>query len=257
VSASGYQVAIPSHNRAPLLARKTLPMLAHGGVAATAVTVFVATEDEAAQYKQVLPADQYRTIVVTRGDGISGQRNAIMRHYPIGTQLVQVDDDVAKLQALQPGTPARLAPITDVDGFIRTAFIRVRKVGAVLWGVYPAPNAGFMHHRLRVGLAFIIGTFFGTTVRHITCEVATVPVKEDYEASVRYFLRDGRVARFEDVTLATYYAKTPGGLQGIRTTAMEAGAVFELRRRYPQLVHLNPRRRSGLPEIILRDKRPA
>jgi hypothetical protein len=250
---SNYAVAVPSHRRADILAERTLRMLADGGVPSRCITVYLGTEGEAGDYKVALPPELYGHLAITGARGIGPQRNAIMRNYPKGTRLVMVDDDVRMVKVLSQGKLTRLA---DVDGFIREAFRRSFKAGAVLWGVYPLPNAGFMSHRLRLGLAFIIGTLFGTIVRELPCELVTVPVKEDYERSIKYFLNDGKVARFEDVTLGTTYAKTPGGVEGIRTVELAEESVAQLRRRYPELVHVNTRRQGPLPEILLRDTRP-
>lgn len=249
------QIAIPSYRRADILASRTLPMLFAGGCPPDRVTVFVGTEDEADEYRQALPKELYGEVRVTGQSGaLAGQRNAIARSYPVGTRLVQVDDDVKDV--LGRINDKRLEPMAELWPFLRTAFDRAALAKCFMWGVYPTANAGFMKPRARVGLAFIIGTLFGTIVRNDPCELVRLKWKEDYERSIRFYIKDSKVLRFEDVALRTSYNNTRGGTEGVRKPEEVAEAVAEMQRKWPHLVHLNPRRKSDLPEITLRDDRP-
>jgi hypothetical protein len=253
VSAPDIQVAIPSYHRAAILAKQTLPMLADGGVPARCITVFVGDENEAAQYTDVMPAHLFNRIHVTGASGsISGQRNAIQRAYPIGTKLVHCDDDIRAVLLLRNEKLEQLANVYD---FFTQAFARAALHGAYLWGVYPTANQRFMKHRSRVGLAFIIGALFGTVIRGLSCEQGRFRAKEDYERSIRYYIEDGCVMRWEDVALRTSYNGTAGGQADARTPEIVAEAVAQLQQRWPELVHINRNRKSGLPEIVLRDAR--
>ena len=54
-------------------------------------------------------------------------------------------------------------------------------------------------------------------VNNRKAELRTIDDKEDYERSIKYYLKDGGVLRFNNVTCRTNCRKEPGGMQVERT----------------------------------------
>ena len=79
--------------------------------------------------------------------------------------------------------------------------------------------------------------------------------KEDYERSIKFYLRDDHVIRMRSVAPDTYYYKEKGGNEEFRSKKTNMDEAKWLIKKFPQLAFLNLSRRSGNAEIRLKDKR--
>ena len=61
-------------------------------------------------------------------------------------------------------------------------------------------------------LRFCMGGFHGV-INNKKCEVRTIGDKEDYERTVKYYLNDGGVIRFNNISCYTRVYKAKGGLK--------------------------------------------
>lgn len=255
--ARGYQVAIPSYQRPQRLRGKTLATLHTRGVDPQRVTVFLHDHDP--------HLDEYRAILdgtgihheVTSQRGIIDQRSAIIHHYPAGTPLVQLDDDLTDLmRAVDTKT---LHPVDNLDEFFRTMFTETAARDLHVWGLAPTLNAFYMKPgRLSEGLKFLIFACVGCYTRpDHPVHSNTVPTKDDYEFSIRSWWWDGAVLRADDVAPKADIYVGDGGCQaeGARTRQAAEDAVQELMRQWPGLVKRNTRRNSDFPEILLTPKK--
>ncbi len=249
-----YIVAIPSYNRPDVISQKTLKTLSEGGVPAKQVYIFVANKVEEKRYLDAVPKELYGKIVVGK-KGITHQRRFIVKYFPEGQLVVSADDDVEGL-FLRKSEKA-LEKVTDVHGLFNDAFSRLKKEGLYLWGVYPVQNPFFMKDTVTTDLKFIIGTIYGFINRHTkTIQPSpTIAEKEDYEQSIRYFIKDGGVLRYNNIT---FKAKkhAPGGL-GETSGRLEANrfAADYLVKTYPDYVSIF-HRDNGMTEVrMARHKR--
>lgn len=250
---NNYVVAIPSYNRVAKLAEKTLATLARGGVPAANIHVFVANEAERKAYAEGLPKDLYGKIVVGV-KGITPQRRFIVKYFKEGTHVVSMDDDVEEVMKLSRDGQS-IKPYKELDKFFKEAFSTCKKHGLYIWGVYPVKNPFFMKNKTTTDLKFILGTTYGFICRHDKDLVPSVAEKEDYENSIRYYLKDGGVVRFNNYCLKTVF-HAPGGL-GEREGRFEVNkrAAATLKEKFPDLVRVT-QRADGMTEIRLHDKRP-
>lgn len=243
-----YQVAIPTFNRPDVLARRTLSTLANGGVPPRQVTVIASGHDPQLD-GTIQTAKEFGVgHVVLPHRGIHAVRQAVISTvFPTGTRLLQMDDDVHRLEHV---VGKKLYPLRELHEFIREGFARTEYAGLYAWGVAPVPNHFFLTEgRWTEGLRFLIGTFIGQITRpgHPVHDM-TVTLKEDYEASLRHYHYDGAVLRADGVAVkADHY--TPGGVAAYRSHESEEAAVQKLLAEWPGLVRRNPRRKT--PEVVL------
>lgn len=249
-----YQVAIPSRGRPDALTRLTLPWLAAGDVDPDRVTVFVHTDDPDVRAYADLATDHGLRLHVHDAPGILGQRATIAAHYPAGTPVAVADDDITALR--RATTVGDLVDVTDVHGWLTRAFEET--VGRDLWGwgVAAVPNPFYLHPgRVTDGLRFCIGTLHGFIARpgHPVHDL-TVPVKEDYEWSLRSWWWDGGIVRFGDTAVVADHYRLPGGCVDTRTPDTSAAAATRLLDDWPGLVRRNTRRKGPHTEILLATK---
>lgn len=241
------QVAIPSYKRPQCLLKKTLPLLYSNGFKTEQFHVFVADEEQAAEYRAALPPD---IKIIVAALGIRAARNAIHSYFPAGTNVLSMDDDIEMVSELVGGA---LKP-ANLKRMVKEAFGMTRRAGFHLWGIYPSHNPFYMDARVTTDLRFVVGCVYGF-IQTDPPVLVTIEEKEDYERSIRYYQRDGGVIRFNSFAPKTKYYTEPGGLQLMRTAAREEAGANALLARYPHLVKESKGRKSGYKEIVLKDSR--
>ena len=235
-------IAIPTYKRHDILERKTLSTLERGGISPSQIYIFVANEAEKKLY-EAIPSSKYHKIIVGKL-GIANQRIFIKNYFKEGEYVVSIDDDVEGLYQLSGD---KLKEIK-VKPFFEKALEELKKEKRYIWGIYPVRNPFFMKKKTSKGLSFVIGALHGYIVRHDkSLEPSTSSEgKEDYEASILYYLKDGGVLRFNDVTIKTKFL-AKGGLGQDRFERNKKSAKY-LQRTYPKLVSIF-HRKNGMTEI--------
>jgi hypothetical protein len=234
--ASEYVIAIPSYKRVETLKMKTLAVLAKYKIPAKKIYIFVANKEEEAVYKAGLEPGTYNKIVVGVPK-IGPQRMFIMRHFPVGKPLVQIDDDVSSFIEYDAKAKRHERPLRDLDATIRRGFRLCKEVGCGCWGIYPTANGFFMKPGYTTDLRFLIGVMtgcFNPGTMKLHCE----SFKEDYERTLKFYERDGAVIRMNDIAPKTSYYTEKGGAEEFRDwKPMEAEAKW-LESEYPDLVKI-------------------
>ena len=237
-------IAIPTYKRHDILERKTLSTLERGGISPSQIYIFVANEAEKKLY-ETIPSSKYHKIVVGKL-GIANQRIFIKHYFPEDSYVVSIDDDVEGLYQLSGNSLKEIK----VKPFFEKALQELKKEKKFMWGIYPVFNAYFMKlvKKKSKGLTFIIGALHGYIVRYDkSLEPSTLSEgKEDYEQSILYYLKDGGVIRFNDVTIKTKFL-AKGGLGEDRFERNKKSAKY-LQRTYPDLVSMF-HRKNGMTEI--------
>src|SRR5690349_14006381 len=227
------QIAIPSYHRPRRIAEATLPLLRDGGVDMTTVTVFLTDETELADYRPAIEAFGIN-VEVGHGVGTAAAHNHIARHYPVGTSLVQIDDDVT--QIVQRQDEKTLVDVRDLPALFDLAF---HEACVTLWCVYPAANPFYMADRVRrSGLWYAEGCLFGYEVSGGEHEICHVDHGDDYERSIRFFLALGAITRLDNYSFKSKFWKEPGGLQDVRTPENVMAGLTYITDRWPHLAKL-------------------
>ena len=242
-----YVVAIPTYKRYNEITTKTLPTLKRGKVDKKRIYVFVASKTEEKLYREKMDPDTYHKIVVGK-KGLVPQRRYISQYFPNNKKIVSMDDDVQNM--IQLKRDDSLKKIANLDSLFKRFFNTLQKKGLYLWGVYPVKNNMFMSHKTTTDLRFIIGVVHGYINRHskdLYPSMKSVS-KEDIEQSILFYLKDGGVLRFNDITFTTKF-NAPGGL-GVDRFQMNKNAQEYLVKTYPGIAKAKFRP-DGTPEITL------
>ena len=248
-----YSIAIPSYKRPETIKKKTLRVLESYNIDPSRITIFVADENELVSYKKSLEDTPYKNIVVGVHT-IGAQRNFIEKYYPKGTKLIMFDDDVEEVQ--KKISEQKLGRLEDLEkDFIIRGFEECEKVGAKTFGIYAASNAYFMKDRVYTKLCYIIASMFGVIVEHSEDLERVTNHGEDYEYSIRQYIRNGAVVRFDNYTVKSNYYKEDGGLQTIRTKEYVYESIKKIAELFPDLCTMYIRESTGNAELRLKDMR--
>lgn len=273
VNSNNYIIAIPSYNRADILKTKTFATLKRHNIPDNIIYIFVANNDEREKYIMKIDIDPEHIIIGLKG--LKNQRNFISSYFPEGEYIVQLDDDIDEIveliipnnrtsmrtsmrtakQKREMMKKHKIKPITNLNKFIVDAFNICVSKGIYLWGIYPVDNPYFMTDTITTDLRFIVGPFWGIINRHSEQLKLSVDEKENVERTLQYYIMDGGVIRFNNISITTNYYKTPGGMQtnsttNNRRTAAQKSAEL-LHAKYPQYTKIITKKRTNWPEIKL------
>jgi hypothetical protein len=246
-------IAIPSYKRAETLKEKTLATLSHYKINPALIHVFVANKEEYDTYKAALDPKTYGHLHIAI-PGMAAVRNYITRFFPKGKAIFNMDDDIRGFLEWSPKARRHERPLQDLKAVISTGFATLRKEGLRLFGFYPVSNGFFMKDGYTTDLRYIIGSVWGILNPGPVLTV-TIDDKEDYLRSVMMYLLDGGVVRFSCIAPQSAYYKEEGGMQEERTMSRIDGSARAMVAAFPDLVTLNLSKKSGMPEVRLRDKR--
>jgi hypothetical protein len=209
-----FQIAIPTLSRSKILKEQTLSTLERFNIDKGLITIFV-VEEELKAYKTEIGED-YNFVVGVKG--IVQQREFIENYYPAGTFIVSLDDDLKDID---------LDCYNSLSSFINYSFKECLERKSFIWGVYPVFNPFFRKSKepLSTCLNFCIGAFYGFINRPNEPDLKiefTNTTKEDVERTIRYFIKDGIVLRFNKI--------------GFKTNIYGNGGLGKLKERMPNII---------------------
>jgi len=246
-----YIIAIPSFKRAKICNEQTLKTLSNNSINPELIFIYVANENEYSEYQKELDPKMFNKIIIGF-EGLVNQRIFIRRQWEENKLIVSMDDDVKSIDFETAGYKS-------LDDFIRDAFTECKNRNAFIWGVYPVYNPFFRKNQKHVTtcLNYIVGCFYGYINRP---ELKTLDTtftmsngqKEDVELSIRYFIQDGLVLRFNKVGFVTKYYGTVGGLGTFKDRILPMREASEcLSREYPTYGKIKIRK-NGMYEFVLK-----
>jgi hypothetical protein len=247
-------IAIPSYKRAETLRDKTLQVLKQYRIPKDKIHVFVANKAEYDTYKATLDPATYGHMHIAE-PGMAAVRNYITRYFPVGKAIFNMDDDIRGFLEWSPSAKRNEKPLGDLSAAISRGFAEARRTGYRLFGFYPVANGYFMKDGPpTTDIRYIIGSVWGILNPGKVLTV-TIDDKEDYLRSVIMYVLDGGVLRFNNIAPVSAYYKEPGGMQETRTMRRIEVSAKAMVGAFPDLVKINLTKKSGMPEVRLRDSR--
>jgi hypothetical protein len=253
---SDYIIAIPSYHRAEICNNKTLTMLHLNHIDKSKIYVYVADKEEYDIYFDTLDPRYYNKIII----GIKGlvqQREFIMKKWPQGKLIVFLDDDFDSIDlSISPTFKSK-----GLNYFIEYAFKECIIHKSFIWGVYPVYNPFFRKARKEITteLKFICGGFYGIINRPSLKSIELTiskngSHKEDTERTLKYYIQDGIVIRFDKVGFITKNFSKQGGMGNFEERlAPLKEATLKLQKQYSEYGHIKIRK-NGMYEFVLYSK---
>jgi hypothetical protein len=247
-------IAIPSYKRAETLRDKTLTVLKQYRISANKIHIFVATKEEEETYKSILVPGSYGHMHVAV-PGMAAVRNFITEFFPVGKHVFNLDDDIRGFLQWSPTARRNEIPLRSLSDAITKGFAMAQKTGYRLFGFYPVANGYFKKNKVTEDLRYIIGSAWGI-INPGRILTVTIDDKEDYLRSVIMYVLDGGVLRFSTIAPESQYYTEAGGMQETRTMKRIETSAKAMVAAFPDLVTINLTKKSGKPEVRLRDSRP-
>lgn len=233
---TGYEIAIPSYDRPETILKKTLAYLSTTNVRGR-ITVFLSSKQQASLYRELPPEIR----VVIGVPTLRGQRAFISDYYPEGTRLFNIEDDIPGICYSPNGKRSEI--IKDLHSVIESGFNLCEAAKTKIWGVCATHNPFYLvNGKVTMDLKLLSGSAFGTINEHDKKIRTTLPVKEDYERCIKYFIKYGRVVRFGNYGVKNNPYKEPGGLFSFRNPENIAQCCKLLIKTYPGLVKVSSTR---------------
>ena len=250
-----FRIAIPSISRADTITKKTLNYLKQTDVDMAKVDIFLSNPNEEQAYRDNLQ-DYPVNIIISNTKHVNTQRNFIVNYYKENELILGIDDDIDMVaMKVDDKNTTQLNSLVD---FVEQAFTISLDRKIDMWGVNPVINPYFMKNNVTFNLKYIVACFYGWRNNHEKkAYVSTNPEygKEDFERSIRYYIADGGVTRFNYVAPKTKYYSEKGGIQNYRTVEYEETAVQWLLKTFPMFCKRNTKSKGKYPEVRLIDQR--
>ena len=204
-----YSVAIVSLGRSEKVMTHTLRVLRDNNIDMGRVYLFI-IEEEQIQYQKALDENAYTCSLIVGVRGIVEQREFVENYFKSNDNILCLDDDISQVDLT-------LIEHKNLDEFIVYAFDYTRDNNGFIWSVYPVFNPFFREKQPAITkrLAVMIGGFYGIINRpnELRLEETRQGEKEDVERTIRYFIKDRIIVRFNKVGFKTvYFGKDGGGL---------------------------------------------
>ena len=249
-----YVICIPSYKRATFCKEKTLSTLHRNKIDPKKVYVYVANKEDYDLYNETLNKNMYNKLVIGK-KGLVPQRQFIMQQWPRGKHIVFLDDDVESIDlSLSPRFKKH-----NLNYFIKEAFNECEKNNSFIWGVYAVFNPFFRKTKseLSTDLKYIVGAFYGIinrpNLKNIELTITKANgQKEDVERTLKFFINDGIVLRFNKIGFTTKYYGKEGGLGKFeeRIKPMKE-ACKKLEKKYSDYGQIKVRD-NGMAEFVLK-----
>lgn len=250
-----FRIAIPTIKRSKAIKEKTFNYLSKTDIDFKKVDVFLSDGDEIELYKNSLK-DYPVNFIITNQKHVNTQRNFIVNYYKENELILGIDDDIQDMRTKI--NDKKTISLINLTEFVDNAFKICLANKVDMWGVNPVLNPFFLSHKVSFNLKYIVACFYGWRNNFQSkAYVSTQPEygKEDYERSIRYYMADGGVGRFNYVAPKTKYYSEDGGIQTYRTLEYEEKAVKWLLKTFPSYCKRNTSKKGKYPEIRLRDYR--
>jgi hypothetical protein len=166
-----------------------------------------------------------------------------------------MDDDIRGFIEWSATARRNEQPLRDLAGAITAGFREAHRTGYRMFGFYAVPNGYFMRGGPpTTDLTYIIGSVWGI-INPGKILTVTIDDKEDYLRSVIMYLLDGGILKFRNIAAQSAYYTEAGGMQETRTMRRIEASARAMVEAFPDLMTINLTKKSGKPELRLRDKR--
>ena len=239
-----FKIAIPTFRRYDIFFNKTYPLLKKHNLL-DKIILFLQDDDDEKTYAKL------NLKIVRVNKGFRNAVNDITNYFNLGEKYIQIHDDISDILTIEN---EKLVSVINADILFTNVFNKMIEENAGLGGFYPVANAYFMRNLepITTNIRFIYDpiTFFINRKILITTSLNN---KEDYERTIRHFINDGKIIRFNKVSFKTKFnpLKNKTGV-GIRNLEHIKKDDEKLIAEFGKYIKYTKRHKSGTTSFILK-----
>ncbi len=196
-------ICIPSLGRAKLLNETTMELIRHLNFP---IYIFLTNHMDLIEYKKIL-GKNINYVLDNKVVGIGNVRTKIRNYFPAGTKIVMIDDDIMDICKANSDYPLNLYR------FFNSVFKTMSYEKVKFAGCNPVSNEFFMKEGYTTNLKYTGGHLIFEVIRE---KEDRIEVKErhfeDYIANIKYFIKDKKLLRWNDIYVKTKYYNPDGGI---------------------------------------------
>ena len=201
-------------------------------------------------------------ILFREGFSVAFNRNTILNHFPKGSWVMLLDDDIGSFKKLVNKDTARgigfqrLLSANELEDILIDAFMKCKEIGAECFGFYSLENDGWMLNTIqRDGLYSLNklyqGGFCGFIVSDLRYDESYI-LQDDYELICRIIKSKGITIRRNDAVASKgKMAQNIGGCFELYKQGKQQEYLRKLKEQYPDLITL----KKNMKGVILNVKR--
>ena len=207
-----YEIAIPSYKRAKALHDNTLKILS--SIPVENITIFVRNQEELDDYIKENGTEY--NYIITEACGIKNTRNFIRTYYYKKELdlVISMDDDIIAINKLQITNDKKTIKSLSPEEFreaILYMYDETKKRNFKFFGLCVYNNPFYMNEKITTNLK-LISQVYGIIEPHIgELHQCSVGEGEDLEFTMKHFLTDGGVVRFNNYS---YHSKPFANMEG-------------------------------------------
>lgn len=216
------RLVIASYKRPLSIGLQTLHFLNRISYPASKISIFVSDSDQAKLYKSWVEPHLYGQIIVGVL-GLKEQRNFITDWLSEDEIYISMDDDLCDVKCM---------PEHSFMGLIKDAISKIRTREYGLAGCLSNSDGRRFKNDYTHHLSHIVGCFW-IARNHKDLQIEGYQEKEDYERTIKYFIKYGRVLRYRWAGVYTKYVQDVGGIALEGRKQREVLACLDLTTRFP------------------------
>ena len=199
-----YKICIPTYKRSHAIGNKTLSFLEKHNIDPEKVYIFLSDPDEREVYEKVISETRYNKNIIDGRKGAGGNRNFICDYFPVGTNILCLDDDVDDIiEAVDKKTSVS---IKDFEELIQTGFQHTILAGFNLWGICSHNNPFYMDKQVSYNLKLIQGSCQGIIIQeHDDFLYRVFEIGEDKEYCIRQYIKNGGIVRLNNYGMVSEF----------------------------------------------------
>jgi hypothetical protein len=213
-------IAVTVYKNYELLKNCTLTYLAKYKYPSELITLFVESEEEEAKCRKVIPTIFFNNIIVA-------DRKSINKHYKEGEIVIHMEDNVKDIKS----------PYLTFNQIVLHAKNLLDSNNCGLFGIIPHDDVKGMMNTHTTQLEYISKSFY-ICKNHKSIQT-TVNNTEDYERSILYFLKYGKVIKYRGAGISLEKVIRPVMLKEYESLVSK----------YPMMSRVI--KIDGIPEIML------
>lgn len=224
---------------------KTYHTLVKMGIPKDQIVISLNDEEDYKTYKELYGNET--TVIYKKGNNVACNRNNILNHFPVGTYVMVLDDDISSFKTIEKSKTSKYGKLVTMDrkeleDRLYDAFKTTLQVKGNMFGTYAIANTMMIKGTLETqGLYSVNKMFQGGSCGFIVDEThrykEEMLLLDDYEIVLRNIKEGNYTLRRNDIVAVTpKMGSSKGGYYDIYKLGKQKEYILKLKEMYPDMI---------------------